>query len=142
MIILLEFKIFFQIHIPLIHSRPGENKMTQELLDFTRARFVQIKLQGFRGNVDPLPKWLSQDINIEKKLFYSFKDIKIVGQCICNGHASSCRHNVASGVCLFYFCKYQIKKLTFSIQNVNVYITLVAQTVKNVVHYIIKENGV
>lgn len=34
----------------------------------------------------------------DRKLFYSIKDINIGGQCVCNGHASSCRHNVASGV--------------------------------------------
>lgn len=87
-----------EIHVSLVHGRPGANETNPELLEFTKARFVQLRLQGFRGSVEPLPRWLAQDNYREKRLFYSIKDISIVGQCVCHGHAANCRHNVASGV--------------------------------------------
>lgn len=90
---------FFQIHVSLIHGRPGANETNPELMEFTKARYVRLRFQGFRGAVEPLPKWLSQDISRDKRrLFYSIRDISIGGQCVCNGHAADCRHNVASGV--------------------------------------------
>lgn len=87
-----------QIHTSLVHGRPGANETSPELLEFTRARYVRLRLQGLRGTVEPLPKWFSQDVSRDKRLFYSIRDISIGGQCVCNGHAASCRHNVASGV--------------------------------------------
>lgn len=72
--------------------------MSSEIMNFIKARFVRLRLQGFRALNDPLPKWIVQDLNKSKKLFYSFKDISIVGQCICNGHAANCRHSVGAGV--------------------------------------------
>ncbi|KAK9738187.1 Laminin N-terminal (Domain VI) [Popillia japonica] len=90
---------FLKIHTSLVHGRPGANGTSAELLEFTKARYVRFRLQGLRGTADaPLPKRLSQDNMRDRKLFYSIKDINIGGQCVCNGHASSCRHNVASGV--------------------------------------------
>ncbi|XP_017778788.1 PREDICTED: laminin subunit alpha-1-like, partial [Nicrophorus vespilloides] len=86
-----------EIHTFLIHGRPGANETSPELLEFTKARYVRLRLQGLRGSVEPLPVWLSQDHFRNKRLYYSIRDISIGGQCVCNGHAASCRHNVASG---------------------------------------------
>ncbi|XP_060517066.1 laminin subunit alpha-1 [Cylas formicarius] len=97
-----------EVHTSLIQGRPGANDTTPELLEFTKARYVRFRLMGLRGTQDPLPKWLSQDIWRSKKLFYSIRDITIGGQCVCNGHAENCRHNVASGhpecECLHHTC--------------------------------------
>ncbi|CAG9823406.1 unnamed protein product [Phaedon cochleariae] len=87
-----------EIHTSLINGRPGANETSPELLEFTKARYVRIRLMGLRGNQEPVPKWLSHDVWKDKKLFYSIRDISIGGQCVCNGHAEECRHNVASGL--------------------------------------------
>lgn len=90
--------ILFQIHTSLVHGRPGANETSPELLEFTRARYVRLRLMGLRGTQEPLPRWFTQDIWKDKRLFYSIRDISVGGQCVCNGHAENCRHNVASGV--------------------------------------------
>lgn len=86
----------------MINGRPGANESSPELLEFTKARYVRLRLMGLRGTVEPLPHWFSQDILKAKKLFYTIRDISIVGYCVCNGHAENCRHNVASGVSLHF----------------------------------------
>ncbi|KAL1491007.1 hypothetical protein ABEB36_011669 [Hypothenemus hampei] len=86
-----------EVHVSLIQGRPGANETSPELLEFTKAQFVRFRFVGLRGNFDPVPKWLGQDRQKDKKLFYSLKDISIGGQCVCHGHAENCRHNVASG---------------------------------------------
>lgn len=88
----------FQIHTSLIHGRPGANDTSPELLEFTKARYVRLRLMGLRGTVEPLPEWFVEDFSRDKRLFYSIRDINIGGQCVCNGHAQNCRYNVASGV--------------------------------------------
>lgn len=88
----------FQIYIPLVEGRPGANEINPELVNFSKARYVRFRLLGLRGNREPLPHWLKQDIWKEKKMFYSIRDMSIGGRCLCNGHAKNCRHNVASGV--------------------------------------------
>ncbi|XP_048520676.1 laminin subunit alpha-1-like [Dendroctonus ponderosae] len=97
-----------EVHISLVQGRPGANESSPELLEFTKARYVRFRLMGLRGNLEPIPKSLSQDRLKDKKLFYSIKDISIGGQCVCNGHAENCRHNVASGhpecECLHHTC--------------------------------------
>lgn len=56
---------------------------------------------GLRGTAEPLPRWLAQDLGKDKKLYYTIRDISVVGHCVCNGHAENCRHNVASGVSIY-----------------------------------------
>lgn len=96
------------MHISLIQGRPGANETSPELLEFTKARYVRFRLMGLRGNLEQIPKSLSQDRMKDKKLFYSIKDISIGGQCVCNGHAENCRHNVASGVSYFFHFLFEI----------------------------------
>ncbi|CAH0558315.1 unnamed protein product [Brassicogethes aeneus] len=86
-----------EIHTSLIHGRPGANESSPELQEFTKARYVRIRLMGLRGTLEPIPRWFMQDIWRDKRLYYSIRDISIGGQCVCNGHAENCRHNVASG---------------------------------------------
>ena len=89
-----------------------------QLLDFTTARYVRLRLQKMRslnadlmsqfssssnnininnnstssGNTVPVPASIpnSNDRSLFRRLFYSIKDISIGGQCVCHGHASSC----------------------------------------------------
>ncbi|KAJ8961260.1 hypothetical protein NQ318_008944 [Aromia moschata] len=73
-----------EIHTSLVHGRPGANETSPELLDFTRARYVRLRLMGLRGAQEPVPRWLAQDIWKDKRLFYSIRDISIGGQCFIN----------------------------------------------------------
>ncbi|XP_018564888.1 laminin subunit alpha-1-like [Anoplophora glabripennis] len=86
-----------EIHTSLVHGRPGANETSPELLEFTKAQYVRLRLMGLRGTQEPLPRWFTQDIWKDKRLFYSIRDISVGGQCVCNGHAENCRYNVASG---------------------------------------------
>ncbi|XP_050306912.1 laminin subunit alpha-1 [Anthonomus grandis grandis] len=83
------------VFISLIEGRPGESEASPEILEFTKARYVRFNFKGLHGNLDS--DRLKNDPLRDKKLFYSIKDIDIGGQCVCNGHAENCRHNVASG---------------------------------------------
>lgn len=96
----------------MIKGRPGANLPTAELLEFTRARYVRLRLQKIRTlNADLMSQLSSKTIaasaggaaaeadrSLYQRLFYSIKDISIGGQCVCNGHASSCPHNPEAGV--------------------------------------------
>ncbi|XP_030761280.1 laminin subunit alpha-1-like [Sitophilus oryzae] len=86
-----------EIHTSLVQGRPGANESSSELHEFIRARYVRFRLMGLRANAEPLPTWITIDPRKDKKLFYSIRDIVIGGQCVCNGYAENCRHNVASG---------------------------------------------
>nr|XP_022919111.1 laminin subunit alpha-1 isoform X1 [Onthophagus taurus] len=85
-----------EIHT-LMHDRPGANERSLELLEFTKARFVRIRLQGLKRSHEMAPKRFVHDHLWNKRLFYSIRDIQIGGQCVCNGHASDCRHDVSTG---------------------------------------------
>nr|XP_018899369.1 PREDICTED: laminin subunit alpha-1 [Bemisia tabaci] len=81
-----------EIHTFLIKGRPGANSSSDELMEFTRARYVRLRLQKL--NV-PTERMLSHlpDKSYHRSLFYSIKEISVGGQCICNGHAAKCRHS-------------------------------------------------
>ncbi|XP_068083310.1 laminin subunit alpha-1 [Anabrus simplex] len=81
-----------EIHTSLVNGRPGANDSSAELLDFTLARYVRLRLQKIRTlnaefmSVSPG----LDDASMRRRLFYSIKDISIGGQCVCFGHASNC----------------------------------------------------
>ncbi|XP_070556677.1 laminin subunit alpha-2-like [Ptychodera flava] len=84
-----------EIHTSLVNGRPSVLKPTAELMEFTSARFIRLRLQRVRtlnadlmtltsnepGFIDPL---------VTRRYYYSIKDISIGGQCICFGHARVC----------------------------------------------------
>ncbi|KAL2085445.1 hypothetical protein ACEWY4_018765 [Coilia grayii] len=84
-----------EIHTSLIIGRPSADDPTPELLEFTSARFIRLRLQRIRTlnadlmtlshrdpkNVDPI---------VTRRYYYSLKDISVGGMCICYGHAQSC----------------------------------------------------
>ena len=108
-----------EVHTSLINGRPGGSAsmmpmLSPQLIDFTLARYVRLRLQKMRslnadlmssgqfssahqptnsssggasigGQQQPPP-----DRSLFRRLFYSIKDISIGGQCLCHGHASSC----------------------------------------------------
>ncbi|XP_059149479.1 laminin subunit alpha-1-like [Physella acuta] len=87
-----------EIFVSLVNGRPGVFQPSKILLDFTSARFVQLRFQKIRTlNADLMtfstsdPK--SADDTVTRRYFYSVKDISIGGQCICYGHATYCRRH-------------------------------------------------
>uniref|UniRef100_A0AAR2L104 Basement membrane-specific heparan sulfate proteoglycan core protein n=1 Tax=Pygocentrus nattereri TaxID=42514 RepID=A0AAR2L104_PYGNA len=84
-----------EIHTSLINGRPGADDLTPELLEFTSARFIRLRLQRIRTlNADLMtlsyrdPK--DVDPIVTRRYYYSLKDISVGGMCICYGHAQSC----------------------------------------------------
>ncbi|XP_056439932.1 laminin subunit alpha-1 [Gadus chalcogrammus] len=84
-----------EIHTSLINGRPGADDLTPELLGFTSARFIRLRLQRIRTlNADLMtlsykdPKEV--DPIVTRRYYYSIKDISVGGMCICYGHAQSC----------------------------------------------------
>uniref|UniRef100_A0A3Q4AIW5 Laminin, alpha 1 n=1 Tax=Mola mola TaxID=94237 RepID=A0A3Q4AIW5_MOLML len=84
-----------EIHTSLINGRPGADDLTSELLNFTSARYIRLKLQRIRTlNADlmTLSARDPRDIDpiVTRRYYYSIKDISVGGMCICYGHAQSC----------------------------------------------------
>ncbi|XP_051970169.1 laminin subunit alpha-1 [Xyrauchen texanus] len=84
-----------EIHTSLINGRPSADDLTPELLDFTSARYIRLRLQRIRTlNADLMtlsyrdPK--DVDPIVTRRYYYSIKDISVGGMCICYGHAQSC----------------------------------------------------
>ncbi|XP_053198733.1 laminin subunit alpha-1 [Scomber japonicus] len=84
-----------EIHTSLINGRPGADDLTSDLLNFTSARYIRLRLQRIRTlNADlmTLSAHDPRDIDpiVTRRYFYSIKDISVGGMCICYGHAQSC----------------------------------------------------
>ncbi|KAF4087881.1 hypothetical protein AMELA_G00076420 [Ameiurus melas] len=84
-----------EIHTSLINGRPAADDLSPELLEFTSARFIRLRLQRIRTlNADLMtlsyrdPK--DVDPIVTRRYYYSIKDISVGGMCICYGHAQSC----------------------------------------------------
>uniref|UniRef100_A0A8C4MR81 Laminin subunit alpha-1 n=1 Tax=Equus asinus asinus TaxID=83772 RepID=A0A8C4MR81_EQUAS len=84
-----------EIHTSLINGRPSADDLSPELLEFTSAQYIRLRLQRIRTlNADLMtlsrrdPKDL--DPIVTRRYYYSIKDISVGGMCICYGHASSC----------------------------------------------------
>lgn len=84
-----------EIHTSLINGRPSADDLTPELLEFTSARYIRLRLQRIRTlNADLMtlsyrdPK--DVDPIVTRRYYYSVKDISVGGMCICYGHAQSC----------------------------------------------------
>ncbi|XP_028288319.1 laminin subunit alpha-1 [Parambassis ranga] len=84
-----------EIHTSLINGRPGADDLTSDLLNFTSARFIRLRLQRIRTlNADlmTLSARDPRDVDpiVTRRYYYSIKDISVGGMCICYGHAQSC----------------------------------------------------
>ncbi|XP_077592476.1 laminin subunit alpha-1 [Stigmatopora nigra] len=84
-----------EIHTSLINSRPGAEDLTSELLNFTSARFIRLRLQRIRTLNADLMTLSARDPRevdpiVTRRYYYSIKDISVGGMCICYGHARSC----------------------------------------------------
>ncbi|XP_069582155.1 laminin subunit alpha-2 isoform X2 [Ranitomeya imitator] len=84
-----------EIHTSLINGRPSADDPSPALLEFTSARFIQLRLQRIRTlNADLMMLAYSDPKDIDpivtRRYFYSIKDISVGGMCICYGHARAC----------------------------------------------------
>ncbi|KAL6097440.1 lama1 [Pungitius sinensis] len=84
-----------EIHTSLINSRPGADDLTSELLNFTSARYIRLRLQRIRTLNADLMMLSARDPRevdpiVTRRYYYSIKDISVGGMCICYGHAQSC----------------------------------------------------
>lgn len=80
-----------ELHLSLLKNRPGAESQTEEVLDFITTRFIQIRLQGLHTTVDTLNSvdLLLDMQELEKRSFYSFRQIRIAGRLNCHGHANN-----------------------------------------------------
>ncbi|KAM4693155.1 laminin subunit alpha-2 isoform 1-T1 [Discoglossus pictus] len=90
-----------EIHTSLINGRPSAEDPTPTLLEFTSARYIQLRFQRIRTlNADLMmlahsdPK--DVDAIVTRRYYYSIKDISVGGMCICYGHARACPFNPAT----------------------------------------------
>lgn len=93
------------MHLSLIKNRPGTN--SSELLDFTLARFVRIRLQGMHSalheeTVENNVQWLVDPESLAKQSFYSLRHIKIGARAVCSGHASKAQPSDDDEVCIYF----------------------------------------
>ncbi|XP_032407316.1 laminin subunit alpha-1 isoform X2 [Xiphophorus hellerii] len=84
-----------EIHTSLINGRPGADDLTPDLLNFTSARYIRVRLQRIRTlNADLMTLSVHDPRDVDpivtRRYFYSIKDISVGGMCICYGHAQSC----------------------------------------------------
>ncbi|KAH7728641.1 laminin alpha 1 chain [Aphelenchoides avenae] len=83
-----------EIHTSLVNGRPGAEHPTIELQNFTRTRFVRLRMLSLRTlNADLMVinrRDGKLDHSVTRRYFYSISDISIGGQCICYGHAERC----------------------------------------------------
>ncbi|XP_073483348.1 laminin subunit alpha-2 isoform X3 [Aquarana catesbeiana] len=102
-----------EIHTSLINGRPSAEDHTPTLLEFTSARYIQLRFQRIRTlNADLMMLAHSdpEDIDpiVTRRYFYSIKDISVGGMCICYGHARACpwdpRTNKSSCECEHNTC--------------------------------------
>uniref|UniRef100_A0A915E1R2 Laminin subunit alpha n=1 Tax=Ditylenchus dipsaci TaxID=166011 RepID=A0A915E1R2_9BILA len=83
-----------EIHTSLVNGRPGAENPSVELQNFTKTRFVRLRLVGLRTLYADLMVINRRDGKLDhsvtRRYFYSISDISIGGQCICYGHAERC----------------------------------------------------
>ncbi|XP_053570910.1 laminin subunit alpha-1 [Bombina bombina] len=84
-----------EIHTSLINGRPSADDPSPNLLDFTSARYIRLRLQRIRTLNADLMTLSHRDLKdidpiVTRRYYYSIKDISVGGMCICYGHARSC----------------------------------------------------
>jgi len=81
-----------KVIVSLINDRPSMNSFStsEELQEFTRARYIRIRLLDINTLHGHLMSSNRDDPTVKKRYFYSIKNIEIGGRCVCNGHAEQC----------------------------------------------------
>ncbi|ALC39642.1 wb, partial [Drosophila busckii] len=78
-----------ELHVSLLKNRPGGLEQTPELMQFITARYMRIRLQGMHStaNLDNSVDWLLDSQSLEKRSFYSLKQLRVSARLDCHGHA-------------------------------------------------------
>ncbi|CRK93554.1 CLUMA_CG007087, isoform A [Clunio marinus] len=82
----------------VLNQRPMES-LTSNLINFTLARFIRVRLQGMLKNISEIEsersiKWEPDEDDLEKRRYYSIQSIIVLGRCHCSGHAGKCREQI------------------------------------------------
>nr|XP_029715798.1 laminin subunit alpha-1-like [Aedes albopictus] len=85
-----------ELNLSLITGRPSEKTTSQELLNFTLARYIRIRL--LRMHTAVFRDGVSADSGVDtqaqaKRSFYTIRSLRIGGRCFCSGHAAKCKAN-------------------------------------------------
>ncbi|KAH8251255.1 hypothetical protein KR032_004153 [Drosophila birchii] len=103
-----------ELHVSLLKNRPGATDQSPELMEFITARFLRIRLQGMHStaNLDNSVDWLLDSASLEKRSFYSLKQLRVSARLDCHGHANRtqespsdplmqcvCHHNTCGRQC-------------------------------------------
>ncbi|KAH8324869.1 hypothetical protein KR074_009874 [Drosophila pseudoananassae] len=100
-----------ELHVSLLKNRPGAKDQTPELMEFITTRYMRIRLQGMHStaNLDNSVDWLLDAASLEKRSFYSLKQLRVSARLDCNGHANRtqesqrlqclCQHNACGEQC-------------------------------------------
>ncbi|KAL7739990.1 hypothetical protein ACLKA6_007497 [Drosophila palustris] len=103
-----------ELHVSLLKNRPGAMAETAELMQFITARFIRIRLQGMHStaNLDNSVDWVLDSQSMEKRSFYSLKQLRVSARLDCHGHADRfqelpgspllhciCQHNACGAQC-------------------------------------------
>ncbi|GIY26654.1 laminin subunit alpha-2 [Caerostris darwini] len=90
-----------EIHTSLVNGRPGVDGPSSKLMDFTKARYVRLRLQKIQTlHADLMSLQIGGehiDPSVSRRHFYSIKDISVGGQCACSGHADTCSTDLSTG---------------------------------------------
>ena len=85
-----------------MNGRPGAEHPSEELTNFTRTRYIRLRMLSLRTlNADLMVitrRHEKLDHSVTRRYFYSISDISIGGQCICYGHAERCPPEETHGV--------------------------------------------
>lgn len=86
-----------ELHVSLLKNRPGATDQSPELMEFITARFLRIRLQGMHStaNLDNSVDWLLDSASLEKRSFYSLKQLRVSARLDCHGHANRTQESLA-----------------------------------------------
>lgn len=90
------FYNFLKINLSLVNHRPGANTSSIELLEFTLARYVRLRLQSMHKT---------------ERRFYTVRHLKIGARVDCSGHASETTNSGDDVLWKFFFFLHFLKSL-------------------------------
>lgn len=82
-----------EMPVSLVHGRPGANSSSSDLLAFTMARYVRMRFVAMHSSIstaDNNVHWSVDADALAKRSFYSIRSVRVLGRCLCSGHAHKC----------------------------------------------------
>ncbi|XP_041451135.1 laminin subunit alpha-1 isoform X1 [Drosophila obscura] len=96
-----------ELHVSLLKNRPGAMDQSPQLMQFITARYMRIRLQGMHStaNLDNSVDWLLDSLSLEKRSFYSLKQLRVSARLDCHGHSDR-THEVAGSPVVQCVCQH------------------------------------